>query len=309
MSRVTHLPNPEMSIVRRSRLLLVPVLAVLFPLLAGCASETPGVSSGGVVESVTVSGDFGKAPTVTFSAPLVAQEPQCIVTIPGSGAQVQSTDITRIGYQLFDATTGKLIASGGYDTSSPTLYPLGLSSSVAALDQILECGRVGSRVVAAIPAPAAAQMIQSNSAALVGVFDILNRYPSRATGVPQIAQDGFPAVVLAPNGQPGILVPAAKQPTAGEAELLRRGQGDTVRTNTVVLVQILQVDWATNTVTQSTWTRSPVEIDPSNPGAVPPTVVSAIVGRTVGSQIGVIVPGGTPGSGTQFYVIDVLGIV
>jgi FKBP-type peptidyl-prolyl cis-trans isomerase len=146
-------------------------------------------------------------------------------------------------------------------------------------------------------------------------------FPSRADGVVQLSRDGFPAVVLAPDGRPGITVPKADPPVKDDiaVEVLKKGSGPVVKQGDSVVVQYTGVLWSDNTVFDSSWENgAPVTFKVGEGAQVIPGFSDALVGQTVGSQIGVIVPPSQgygdqgsdkiPAKSTLFFVIDILGV-
>ena len=152
---------------------------------------------------------------------------------------------------------------------------------------------------------------------LVFVMDILSLVPSRATGVDQPAQAGFPAVTLADDGTPTITVPTTPAPADLQVEVLKKGDGATVAADSTVTVQYVGVTYATGAVFDQTWA-----------GTGPTTVVlsqlvpgfgQALTGQTVGSQVLMVIPpdlayGEAPDESndlagqTLVFVVDILAV-
>lgn len=312
----------------RVRLTGVVLAGLLVASLAGCAApKAPLASAGNSSNAVQVTGDFGKAPKVNFSTPLKPQETQCTELIAGTGERVQFGEFTSLGVSLYNGTTGKLIQDLGYPGSDAfDIVPT--KDLIPGLAKALTCARLGSRVVAVAPS---SEMFgaQGNADAGIGaddsivmVIDVLKAFPSRATGTPVLSADGFPAVVLAPDGRPGITVPHNAPPiTSGSSvETLLQGNGAEVKDGDTVVVQYTGVNWATGKAFDSSWEKQPATFTVSlGSGATAiPGFAKAIIGKKVGSQVGVIV---SPADGygekgndsiapnsTLFFVIDILGI-
>ncbi len=108
----------------------------------------------------------------------------------------------------------------------------------------------------------------------------------------------------APGGRPGIIVPDGDAPTSQVVQVLKRGDGATVRQGDSVRVQLTSVDWATRQVKNTTWDSTAQSIDLSQTN-VPASFSAALVGQTVGSQILLV----TPASGANGAVVTVFDIV
>jgi peptidylprolyl isomerase len=157
---------------------------------------------------------------------------------------------------------------------------------------------------------------------VVLVFDVRRAFPARADGVPQIARDGFPAVVTAPDGRPGITVPGTEPFDTTEVEVLKSGSGQVVEDGDEVVVHYTGVLWSDNEVFDSTWQKGEPQrfvVSEGDASRVIPGFSKAIIGQKVGSQVGVVVTPedgygdtdqpGIPAGSTLFFVIDILGVV
>ncbi|HET6672208.1 MAG TPA: FKBP-type peptidyl-prolyl cis-trans isomerase [Agromyces sp.] len=316
----------------RSSLALIATAGIVAVALSGCASApAPEASSGRSSDVVEVTGDFGEAPRVEFPTPLVPAETQCTEVIAGEGEYLEEGQYVLLGASLFSGTTGEEVEVVGYD-GQPAGLTLGEGTLPAFADG-LSCAREGSRVVVVAPAgellpPSADPASAEDGDSVVAVFDVLRAFPTRAEGSVRLSRDEFPAVVLAPNGRPGITVPKTDPPEHTEVEVLKQGNGQVVEDGDTVVVHYTGVLWNDNTVFDTTWdTLEEGSRTPFGPqtfvvgeGAqVVPGFSKAIVGQEVGSQVGVIVPPSAgygdegnaqvPAGSTLFFVIDILGVV
>ena len=323
----------------RSSLALIATAGLVAVALSGCtpAPEAPEATSGQSSDAVVVKGDFGDAPKVEFPAPLAPDETQCTEVIAGDGAKLQDGQQALIGLAVYNGTTGETVQEPtGFGDEDPIALTVS-DATLPGLRKALTCGSEGSRVAVVVPADDAFGDQGNESIgigaddSLVFVIDVKRALPSRAEGAPQLSRDGFPAVVLAPDGRPGITVPKADPPVKDEiaVEVLKKGSGEVVEDGDSVVVQYTGVLWDDNSVFDSTWTTG--EEGNQQPGPktfvvstgddaqVIPGFSNAIIGQTVGSQIGVIVPSSqgygdqgndkVPAGSTLFFVIDILGVV
>ncbi|QWT23243.1 FKBP-type peptidyl-prolyl cis-trans isomerase [Subtercola sp. PAMC28395] len=320
--------------VRKSVALIVA--AGLLVAVAGCSSSgssaascTPLASAGSASNLVTATGEFDKAPTVTFGTPLEAgAETQRTILTQGTGAVLQSDGVVSGDYTLLNGTTGATISKTKYDGSTFSSFPIA-SSGLAGIQKGLACATVGSRVAITMP-PADGFGANGNAQASVGptdslvmVVDITNAYPGRANGAVQPAQAGFPSVALGPDGRPGITIPSGPKPTELKTAVLKKGDGAAVADGDQVIVQYTAVIWAdTKTVAKSTWQDgAPTAVKASATADLATTIVPSLVGQTVGSQYITLVPpsagygatgstdGTIPADSTLVYVVDVLGVL
>lgn len=267
-----------------------------------CALAAP---AGSASEAVVVDGPVGSPATVTLAAPVAVTGTERTVVAEGTGAQIDSTDLVTYAMTVVDPATGESLQWQGYD-GVPTL-PVPAST----LGQYLGCVTVGSRVVVAVPAT-------DLDPATVRVYDVLDAQHGMATGERQEPVEGMPTVDLAESGAPSVTIPAGEPPSETRVAALKEGDGDVVGPGDTVLLHYSGVRWSDGSVFDSSWAQ----------GA--PTVVvttdviagyrEAIEGRTVGSQVVVVIPPAAAyGEGeineddltgeTLVFVVDILSSV
>src|SRR5699024_973292 len=93
--------------IARSR--LVGVLALLLALVLGLSACTKDDGETSPVEQVTVGGDFGALPQVTFPTPLEVTETETSTVIEGEGPTLAEGDVALLSYLAVDASTGEVI--------------------------------------------------------------------------------------------------------------------------------------------------------------------------------------------------------
>lgn len=312
----------------RSSLALIATAGVVAIALSGCAAASePAVSSGDSSSAVTVRGEFGEAPRVEFPLPLTPGDTQCTEVVEGEGPYLQEGQVAQVGLAFYSGATGELAQAQGFTEEEPTFLHYG-DGNPEAFNAALGCARDGSRVVVTAPAEAAFGE-QGNPSVGIGpgdsvviVMDVQRAFPARADGSPALTRDGFPAVVLAPNGQPGITVPKSAAPESLQTEVLKQGDGDVVENGDQVLVHYTAVNWDGGDVVDSSWERGTPAIftvADDEQSQVIPGFSEAVIGQRAGSQIGVIVPpsegygeqgtASIPANATLFFVIDILGVL
>lgn len=295
--------------------------------LTGCS--TPGgdncIPSGNASSSVTVEGEFGAAPTITFDKGLTATTTERSVAIAGTGAAVGDGDTVKMDYTLYNGTSGTEIEKSDYSETSPISYPIDTAAtSFVGLAKAIACTTVGSRIVAVIPNAEAfgAQAAQAGLGAddtLVFVIDVTSvgaKPLDEATGTPVEPLAGFPEVFFA-DGNPTVTIPAGAVPTEFAIETLIQGDGEVVADGATVVVNYEGVNWNTGEVFDSSFDRG--EPSTFSTAGVIQGFRDALVGQKVGSRVVVIIPSdlgyGDTGSGdkikggdTLVFVVDILGV-
>ncbi|PYY51044.1 FKBP-type peptidyl-prolyl cis-trans isomerase [Curtobacterium sp. MCBD17_023] len=298
----------------------IPALVVTIGLVASltaCAAPGAGSSStcapsGAASEAVSARGAFGAQPDVTVPAGLTATGTQVSVLRQGDGRTIGDGTPVVLEYTLVDGATGEVAQTSGYTGSSNPITAG--STNAGALGEALECAQVGDRLAVAMPKSALSGTAPSRSTgkaedAAVFVVDVQRAFAARATGTPQLAGDGMPAVVLAPDGAPGITIPSWPAPEKDEQHLLRKGDGGTLTAEDTAVVKYTAVTWGSSTtdstVAGSSWTDgSGAQPLPLAEGQVVDGIRNALIGRHVGDQVLAIVH---QQGAAYAYVIDVLG--
>ncbi|SMQ67551.1 FKBP-type peptidyl-prolyl cis-trans isomerase [Agreia sp. VKM Ac-1783] len=292
--------------------------------LSACASTTatltegdctPATDPGSSSESVTVSGD-ASTPTYDFPTPVFAKRAERSVLEPGSGPAAEKGSVVLASYTA--------VGGAGQGQAQPKQFSATLTDDSPALPKeivdSLTCSRAGERIAVVLPDAQAA-----DGSANVFVFDITGVYSGRASGSNEPAEAGFPSVVTAPDGRPGLTFASGPTPTELRSTTLIKGSGDVVADSDLLIVQKTGVIWGADSTFESTWADGSAagitlssQATPEQGGVVP-GLRSALIGQTVGSQVLVVVPpadgfgdaGSTkpavaPGS-TVVYVVDILG--
>lgn len=318
----------------------VLVAAGFVAVTAGCSSisepascdpiSTPGDASA----LVSATGELGTAPEVSFPTPVLTDKLETRILSEGDGDTLYPGTIADIQASLYVGETGELLTATDYDPSNPVRLTVGDEAS--AMAQSLQCQTVGSRAatVLTVEEMYGADTLDpslglENSDTLVLVTDVDNAYLGRADGSLQTSKAGFPAVVTAPDGTPGITLTNSDPPTDLMVTDVRSGDGATVKEGDQVVVHYTGVLWnegGDGTVFDSSWERKQpstfeaVEMTGDDPATgLVPGLADAIIGSTVGSQVIAVIPpefgypeGSSPSSvpagSTMVFVLDILGV-
>lgn len=274
-------------------------------------------------DAVTVTGEFGKSPTVTMYTPLRTTTTQVRDVIEGdsTGNPIISSDqLVVLDVAVYNAADGELLVETLYD--GDLSQPLSMSSwegTFPGLTDDLTCATPGSRVALTLaPDDLDPQVVErfAIEGAAVAVFDVRKVYLDRANGAEQfVVGNGMPTVVRASTGQPGVSIPDATPPSDVVVEVLKKGTGEVVSDAAPVRVHYTGLTWAERTVFDSSWGKEPISVTLDG---VVDGFAQALEGQTVGSQVLVVVPpesgygdeaqGTIPANSTLVFVIDILGI-
>ena len=295
-----------------------------------CVPSAAGPAS----NAVTVTGEFGTKPTVTFTAPLVAETTERTVAIAVEAGTTDDAyagpgDEVTLDFTIFNGTSGEEVTATEYTEGNETTFTVDEEVYLPGLIKTIACSQVGNRLVGVIPpadafgADGSTDLGIAGGESLVFVADIVSiepappAPPTSATGVPQDPTAGFPTVELGEDGTPTITIPDGAPPAGLQIAVLKKGDGDVVAEGDTVTVQYMGMNWQTKTVFDASWGKNgPVSFTTSG-------VVSgfgqALVGQAVGSQVIVVIPpelgygpsGGNPDAGigatdTIVFVIDIL---
>jgi FKBP-type peptidyl-prolyl cis-trans isomerase len=317
---------------------LIATAGLLIAVLTGCSSPsatntdcTPAVKDGAASKLVKVTGDFGSVPKVDLPTPLKTKTTERAVVIPGTGAGLIEGQKVKVDLSVYNGTSGKSIEKSGYDGKSLASFVLN-DKTIKGLTDGLLCAQVGSRVVTVVspddafgPQGGNDQIGVAKDDTLVFVIDVVKSYLPRANGADQPVAAGLPAVVLAPDGTPGITVPSDKPPAKLEVGVLKKGTGPKVKEGEPVTVNYTGLVWDTKKVFDSSWERKePAEFVAADgsktQGGVIPGFADALIGQSVGSQVIAVIPpaqgygstgnqqAGITGTDTLIFVVDILGV-
>jgi peptidylprolyl isomerase len=311
------------------------LLAGLAAALTGCTSAnatingcTP-VKPGAVSNAVTVSGNYGKTPTVKIKSPVASiKTTQRTLVKAGTGkVATKSTQITA-DFAVYNGTTGKELSSTGFDGKS---VPFTVDSDhiLGGLVKTLQCTRAGSRVVGVIPPSEAFGKTGSTGVgakdSIVFVADVITvKAPApaalkSATGTVVAPKPGFPTVTF--KGKlPTVTIPSTPQPTAFQEEVLIKGNGAKVATDSNIIVNYQLTLWRTGKVVSGNDTYASGQSAPFNTGQVVAGFKQALEGQTIGSRVLVVIPpalgygsagqssAGITGTDDLVFLVDILGV-
>ncbi len=294
---------------------------------ADCAPVVPTSDAAGYV---TATGTFGSPPEVSFPTPLQTDGTQQAVLDAGEGDPIAAGQIVDFQVSLFNGDDGELITASAYDANEAPLRRTA-GSDIDLLAEAVQCALVGSRiaVTGSIEDVFGADTLDpalglANSDPIVMVLDVQAAYLGRATGIPQLGAAGIPAVVTTPEGIPGVTIPNEEPPTELRSHTLVLGQGAEIVEGDRVVLHYTGLLWSAKTVFDSSWDRGApatftVTSFENDPNGIVPGLVDGLIGKTVGSQVIVVIPpefgypagqapATIPDGSTLVFVVDILGI-
>jgi len=320
-SRVFAVPESKKRVSLRKLPAILVAVGVLAS-LSGCSGSpfalggcTPAYADGSNAKLVTAHGHFDADPNAKFPTPLVAKTTEEHVAVAGHGKIVAMGNTADVRATVYNGKTGASFGSAPFliATSGP---------ETPGYARLAQCAAVHSRVSGVGPAvdllgaDVARGLSLRDKDTVVVVVDIKDTFLGKANGADQLAQPGFPAVVLAPSGQPGLTFPDTPAPTEAKSAVLKQGSGETIAKGDRVVAHFSSFVWEQKILGKSSWPSGRPEVfnavsAAQSPGGLPAPLADALIGQRVGSQIIVILPPaatGMPAGSTFVMVIDILGI-
>ena len=288
---------------------------------AGLSAECESYETGEAVKQVKVAGEFGAQPEVSFPTPLSGTGVETAVIIEGDGGAIVGNQRVALHFTGFNAATGEQFQGSEFGTDGYIIQDL-IAGDTPDFCKALTGVQVGSRVAILFDA---ANAHQNNGVESLGigasdgilfVFDVVDAYLPHAVGDSVAPVAGLPTVILAPNGQPGIQIPATVAPTEFARSVLIQGTGETVNIGDTVVVHYSGWTWQGEQFDTSWDRQSPASFQVSSDSLIE-GFVQALDGVQVGSQVVAVIPpslgygdnaqGSIPAGSTLIFVIDVLG--
>jgi len=320
----------------RRFLALIAIALLGGAVLAGCgsssssskssASSSAAASSVGANSSVTATGSFGKAPTVSIPKATAGTKLEVKTLIQGTGTTLTKADAMAANFVLYfwSGKTSSLKASTY--TSNPTVIG---GTMLPGLETALIGQKVGSRVLAVIP-PADGYGTSGNSdlgitgsTTLVFVIDVLKSYSdSAAASGTQVSNGGgdLPTVSAKAGSAPTLTFSSTKPPSGLVVKTLIKGNGPVVVKGEYVVAQYIGYIWRTKAVFGSSWSSgSPFGfLIGASPEQVIPGWDKGLEGQTVGSRVMLSIPpadgygsagnsqAGIKGTDSLVFVVDII---
>lgn len=256
------------------------------------------------LEGITVEGEPGAEPTLTFEQPLNVGGHAAAVAVPGDGATLEEGQLLLIDFIQVNGENGEVLDS----TYGAGMQPLIIDDDVTveALNDVLVGQQVGARVLFASP---------TQGPAAIMAIEVREAVSSRAEGTEVETPEGLPTVTRAENGEPSIEPVDGEAPTELVTAATIEGEGKAVEEGDQVFAQYSGWLWD-GTQFDSSWTTGvPLSFE-VGAGELIQGWDTGIVGHTVGSQVLFVIPpdlgygeeevGPIPGGSTLVFVVDIL---
>ena len=296
--------------------------------LAACGSQSSGSEPGAGLDSVTIDGEVGKKPKVTFDGRLDGERAETKVLVEGDGETVADGQTASIDFWIGNGFTEEE-ATSTYGQGTPQSVEL-TDEVLAPLREALIGNQVGDRVAVLTSAQDAygdggnPQIGIGNRDAVLFVIDILDTGETiPILDVPQGEEKepaGWAPTLIESDGVvTGLDFAGAHQPT-GEliATTLVKGDGAVVEKGQTITVDYLGQVYEADAPFDESYSKEPAEF-PIGVGRVIDGWDERLVGRTIGSRVILEIPpnkgygkpgeesAGITGTDTLFFVIDILG--
>ncbi|HLV05983.1 FKBP-type peptidyl-prolyl cis-trans isomerase [uncultured Georgenia sp.] len=256
------------------------------------------------LEGITVEGEPGAEPRLTFEQPLNVGGHAAAVAVPGDGATLEEGQLLLIDFIQVNGENGEVLDS----TYGAGMQPLIIDDDVTveALNDVLVGQQVGARVLFASP---------TQGPAAIMAIEVREAVSSRAEGTEVETPEGLPTVTRAENGEPSIEPVDGEAPTELVTAATIEGEGKAVEEGDQVFAQYSGWLWD-GTQFDSSWTTGvPLSFE-VGAGELIQGWDTGIVGHTVGSQVLFVIPpdlgygeeevGPIPGGSTLVFVVDIL---
>lgn len=284
----------------------------------------------GAVDHVTVSGEFAQKPTITLDGLVAVELTQCAVVQDGEGVRAAEGDILEFAFTFVNGRTGEEYASSFKAGVTATL-PLD-NRPIRALRQALTGSQAGSRIVVAA-SPEDGYGLQGGDPdvgldehdTLVMVIDVIKvqHVLPRAEGTAVTPAEGLPTVRLGQDGRPSVVIPKGDPPTDLVVQTLIEGTGPVVAEGQEISAHYVGVLWSNGKEFDSSWETTPIAArlelsTPEDPDGLIAGWVQGLAGKTVGSQVLLVIPpafgygeagqpaAGISGTETIVFVVDLL---
>jgi peptidylprolyl isomerase len=315
-------PRSTRTGARRTRLAaLGGVLLLSTAGLAACGEDDGSDASAAGLEAVTVEGDPGKEPEVTFEDQVSPGEVESEVITEGDGEELAEGDNAFAHIWMGNGFTQEK-AFSTYDAESPEL--LTWADLGEPFQEAIEGHTVGSRVAVAASAEDTygeggnPQLGIGNKDGIVIVVDLLGKVGTEPTGEEREPAKWAPTLVEDGGTITGLDFTDANKPSKNLLDTtLVKGEGPVVEKGQTIAVDYLGQVYDAKKPFDESYSKQPTSF-PIGTGAVVKGWDQALVGRAVGSRVLLSIPpdlgygeegnkdAGIKGTDTLYFVVDIL---
>jgi peptidylprolyl isomerase len=312
------------------RRVLFPVLALTLGVtLAACGDDSGdpegNTSQGGsTLESLSIEGEPGANPEVTWDGELQATDVESKVLTEGEGDEVESGDQVFVHIWIGNGATQEM-AYSTYDGQEPQLLTVDDQSLSPLFLEGVEGHTIGSRVALAASAETAfgpegnTALNIGNKDTILTVIDIISGIEDAADGKELKTPAWAPGLQGDEDAPTGLDFAGTPKPTEKlQQAVLVQGDGAVVAQGQTIAVNYLGQVYKGAKPFDESFTGNPASFQIGT-GAVIKGWDQALVGKTVGSRVIMAVPpkigygeqgnksAGIKGTDTLYFVVDILG--
>ncbi|GAB2543359.1 FKBP-type peptidyl-prolyl cis-trans isomerase [Brachybacterium huguangmaarense] len=274
-------------------------------------SDGGGAAGGGVLSQVTIGGDAGAEPLVEFSGPLTFSSPESEVVTPGTGDAVTAGDTMMLHTMYVDASDGSVLQSAwrGAPVNVITVDEAQIGPDAAAFFQTLAVGARFAMLGTVTDG-------RGTKYDVVQVSDVVGTALHRAEGAAQPIPEGMPAFTLTDTGAPQLSgAPGTPAPATTQSAVTILGTGPETAAGQTLVMHYTGWKLSDGSQFDSSWDRGEPFSFELGAGQVIQGWDQGLVGRTVGSQVLLVIPpseayekaGNELSTETLIFVADILG--
>jgi peptidylprolyl isomerase len=292
--------------------------------LVACGDDTgTDADTGGGLDTVTIEGDLGTSPEVTFDGRVDVSKVESETVITGDGPKLAADDQVLAHLWIGNGFSQEK-ALDTYEDKKPELITINDQVGKVFRDAI-EGQTVGSRVAVAAPAKDAfgeggnPTLGIGNEDSVVIVIDLVSGVLGGPQGTDKDAPDWTPAIVDKKDVPDHLDFAGSPEPTDRlRIAPLVQGDGATVEKGQTIVVNYLGQVYGGETPFDSSFSRGQPTSFSIGTGAVVKGWDQALVGRAVGSRVLLSIPpdlgygakgnkdAGIKGTDTLYFVVDIL---
>ncbi|WP_165821059.1 FKBP-type peptidyl-prolyl cis-trans isomerase [Nocardioides gansuensis] len=313
--------------LRRTRSRATAVTGVLLLALGGlaaCGDDEGAGASGAGLDSVTIEGEAGKEPKVSFDGKVAVDETEEKVVSEGDGEEVADGDSVLAHLWIGNGFTEEQ-AFTTWDSGKPELLTVDDQLS-GAIRAGLADHTVGSRVAVAATAEDAfgeagnPQLGIGNKDSVIFVIDLVGKISTEPSGEEKTPAKWAPTLVEQDGTITGFDFSGAHKPGGKLLETtLVKGDGPVVKKGQTIYVNYLGQVYKADKPFDDSYSKGTPASFPIGVGGVVEGWDRTLVGKTVGSRVILEIPpamgygeagnkgAGIKGTDTLFFVVDILG--
>jgi peptidylprolyl isomerase len=300
------------------------VLPVVLALGLSSCGDDEGDAATEAFSQVTIEGDPGTAPEVTFDGKLEVDELTTDVLAEGDGEEVEAGDSVLTHIWMGNGFTQEKAIST-WDSEKPELVTVDEKTLSKVFLEGIEGQTIGSRVAVAAPAEDAfgaqgnPQLGIGNKDTVLVVVDLLSSVLDEPTGAEGKAPAWAPPIVEKDGTPTGFDFAKAPKPDGKlRSAALVEGEGATVEKGQTIVVNYLGQVYGGKKPFDESYSKGQPTSFAIGTGAVIKGWDQTLVGATVGSRVVMAIPpklgygeqgnsgAGIKGTDTLYFVVDIL---